>query len=44
MSPSLLSAQATRDEKRCQDEELGGESADLEFEHDTDEEYMRRPY
>lgn len=44
MFPSFLSAQAESDKGGCADEESGGERAGLEFEDDTDEEYMRRPY
>lgn len=44
MSPSFLYAQANSDTTKYKDEESGEERAGLEFEDDTDEEYMRRPY
>ena len=43
MSPSFFSIQADSD-RRYDDEESREERADLEFEDDTDEEYIRRPY
>ena len=44
MPQSLLPMQADPDDEMYKDEELYEERADLEFENDTDEEYMRRPY
>lgn len=44
ISPSFLSAQVISDTKKHKDEESGEECPGLEFENDTDEEYLRRPY
>lgn len=44
MSSSFLSTQTNSDQIRYMDEESCEERAGLEFENDTEEEYMRRPY
>ena len=44
MSTSFFAAPTPSLEIRYKDEESGQERAGLEFEDDTDEEYMRRPY
>ena len=44
MSPSFLSVLANSEREGYGDEESREERAGLEFEDDTDEDYMRRPY
>ncbi len=44
MFPSFFSLQTNSDRRRYNDEESHEERAGLDFEDDTDEEYMRRPY
>lgn len=44
ISTSFLETRTTSDEIRYKDEESGEARGGLEFEDDTDEEYMRRPY
>ena len=44
MFPSFFSIQADSDRRRYNDEESHEGCAGLDFEDDTDEEYMRRPY
>ena len=41
---TFLATRTTSDEIRYEDEESCEERAGLEFEDDTEEEYMRRPY
>ena len=44
LSPLFSSAHASSGKQRHMDEESCAERADLGFEDDTEEEYMRRPY
>ena len=44
MSSFFLPVQENSESERYKDEESCEEQASLEFEDDTDEEYMRRPY
>ena len=43
-SPAIISMETTSDEEAQEDEGPDEECVSMEFENDTDEEYMRRPY